>query len=223
MMKRINIVDVFHFIVARFKLVYFPGFLFRLFGLFPLKNKIVATTMRGRKYADNPRYIVEELHRLYSQLDIVWLKNDSYSYELPSFVRSVSYYSVRKIFELSTAKVWINSHRVEGFFKKRKGQLFVNTWHGSYAVKKIELDLPEVRNNKWDMKELRTTSSLVDVFISDSDFLSQMYRNAIGFKGCILKCGLPRNDVFYKDYSEIDGYLTLEKEKAISFLSDNLK
>ena len=39
--------------------------LLQLFGLFPVSNnKIVATTMKGRKYGDNPQFIVEYIKKV---------------------------------------------------------------------------------------------------------------------------------------------------------------
>ena len=53
---------------------------YRVFFLFmrvlPLKNKVVASTMRGRKFSDNPRFIIEALHQMRPDLDIVWFSDD---------------------------------------------------------------------------------------------------------------------------------------------------
>lgn len=203
-MNKITLPNIYNFILSRIQYYYFPKFLFYVFGLLPLKNKVVATTMRGRKYADNPRYILEKIHRLYPRLDMVWLKNSRYDYQLPSYIREVSYTSfIAKIYELATAKVWINSHRIEGYYRKRKKQLFIETWHGGLAIKKLELDLPRIKKSKWELREIRAMCDLADVFVSNSDFLSSIYRNAMGYKGDILKCGYPRNDVFFVDNTKV--------------------
>lgn len=179
---------------------YVPVCFFYIFRLFPLKNKIVATTMRGRKYADNPKFIIEKIHDLYPEIDLVWLVGRNCDYELPSYVRPVSYHNlITKVFEMSTAKIWINSHRIENYHRKRKGQCFIETWHGGLAVKKIELDVPRVKQSKWEIEELKTLCKLADVCISNSDNLSNLYRQALGYNGIIFKSGYPRNDVFFAD------------------------
>lgn len=193
----------YYYIKARLR-YFVPVCLFYVFRLFPLRNKIVATTMRGRKYADNPKFIIEKIHSLYPEIDLVWLVGRNCNYELPSYVRPISYHNlITKVFELSTAKIWINSHRIEKYHRKRKGQFFIETWHGGLAVKKIELDVPRVKQSKWELEELKTLSKLADVCISNSDNLSSLYRQALGYKGVIFKCGYPRNDVFFADNTKV--------------------
>ena len=92
-----------------------------LFNFLPVKDKIVATTMRGRKYSDNPRFIIEKLHELHPDLDIVWFVDDRYDYDVPSWVRAVPYYRfgmLKRIYEMVTARVWVNSHLFEHFVRK---------------------------------------------------------------------------------------------------------
>lgn len=187
-------------------------FLFYFFRLWPLKNKIVATTMRGRKYGDNPQYILEELRKLRPDLDFVWLRNLLYDFDIPDWIREVPYYTlVKKVYELATAKVWINTHRIEHYIRKRKGQLFIETWHGGLGMKKIEMDTEVVRNSKEEMAELENTCKLADVFISNSEHLSKIYRRAFGYKGPIYKCGYPKNDVLLSDNQ-------IERERVMKYL-----
>ena len=63
---------------------------FHVFRIFPLQNKVVATTMRGRKYGDNPGYILEYLHSVRPELRLLWLHHITFKYSLPSFIKSVS-------------------------------------------------------------------------------------------------------------------------------------
>lgn len=189
---------------------------FYFFRLYPLQNKVVATTMRGRKYADNPRYIIEQLHENNPDIDIVWMKESSYDYDVPSWLRTVPYYHsiIRKTYELATAKVWINSHRIESYYRKRKGQVFIETWHGGLGIKKIEGDVERVAHSGWQVKELDVTTKLADVFISNSDHLSNIYRRAFRYKGPIYKCGYPKNDIFFQNQS--DNMLNVKKDLGLS-------
>lgn len=170
--------------------------LFYIFRIFPLRNKVVATTMRGRKYGDNPQFIFESLHKKCPELDFVWLVNNQYPVNLPVWVRKVLYYTndLRLIYELSTAKVWINTHRYERFWRKRPGQLVIETWHGGLGLKKIEGDVEKVRQSKRDMEELASTCNLADMFITQSDHLCNIYKRAFGYRGIVWKCGYPKND-----------------------------
>lgn len=176
--------------------------LFFIFSFFPLQDKVVATTMRGR-YGDNPQFILKYLHSCRPKLDFVWLTNSYYNPNIPMWMRSVPYYGkIRLIFELSTAKVWINTHRFESWWKKRRGQLVIETWHGGLGIKKIEMDIPKESLKQNDIDEIKNTCDLADVFISQSTHLSNIYRRAFGYRGPIWKCGYPKNDSLFLDRVE---------------------
>ena len=179
--------------------------LFLLCRLFPIqKNKIVATTMRGRKYGDNPQFIVEYLYTRNSQIDVVWLTANGFDCDTPIWIRKVPYtYSLRTIYELATAKVWIDTHRLRSTVLKRKGQYFIETWHGGLGIKKIEGDVQRVLDTPWEVDEIKNTSKLADVFISNYNHLSSIYRRAFGYEGLIWKCGYPKNDIMLQDHSHI--------------------
>ena len=171
--------------------------IYYFFNLLPVKDKVVATTMRGRKFSDNPRFVLEELHKRRPDLDIVWFVDDRYKYDVPSWVRAVPYYKsgmLKRIYEMATAKVWINSHMFEVFVQKKKNQLFIQTFHGGVVLKKIYLDIPGYKRHGVAYEELVRTSKMTDLFISNSDFNDGLIRRAFGYKGKIFKCGFPRND-----------------------------
>ena len=177
---------------------------FYICRLFPLQDKVIATTFKGMKYGDNPQYILEELRKINGKLDFVWLKQRGYNYDVPLWIRVVPYeLKFKTIFELSTAKVIIDSHRFKSSIRKRKGQLFIETWHGGVPIKKLETDVPKFRVDKTLISEIKTSNKLADVYISQSDLLSDVYRRAFKYEGPILKCGYPRNDILFKDRNGI--------------------
>lgn len=182
--------------IARIIIEFIYKLLFIILGLLPKQNKVVATTMRGRKYSDNPRYIVESLHSLDPSIKIVWLKLNGYEYNVPNWLRIASYTfpKIKRIYHMATAKVWINSHLFEPWNLKAKNQLFIETWHGGLGIKKILLDTPDYVNQTASLRELKHTCSIADVFISNSKFLDDVYRSAFGYKGKIARIGYPKND-----------------------------
>ena len=171
--------------------------IYYLFNLLPVKDKVVATTMRGRKFSDNPRFVLEELHNRKPDLDIVWFVDDRYKYEVPSWVRAEPYYKcgmLKRIYEMATAKVWINSHMFEVFVQKKKSQLFIQTFHGGVVLKKIYLDIPGYKRHGDAYEELVRTSRMTDLFISNSDFNDGLIRRAFDYKG--KKLGLDGKKIF---------------------------
>ena len=81
--------------------------LFYLLRIFPIKkNKVIATAFGGIRYGDNQKPMLEALHENCPETEIVWVKKRGYEYELPEWMRTVRWYSLRWIYEHATAKIW---------------------------------------------------------------------------------------------------------------------
>lgn len=64
-------------------------------------------------------------------MEIDWLLTDM-TQPLPDGIHAVSYSPLSRIYHLSTAKVWVDDCRKGARFKK-KGQIYLQTWHGFAA------------------------------------------------------------------------------------------
>ncbi len=102
--------------------------------------------------------------------------------------------SLKAIKVLATAGIWVDCNHKEGYIRKRKGQFYIQTWHGGIALKKIEHDVPSLGRKYLMMSE--HDNDMVDLYISNSDFCTQMYKRAFMAKCEIIAPGSPRNDVF---------------------------
>ncbi len=187
-----------------------------LYRIFPIqKNKIVFCNYVGKGYGCNPKYIAEELIKRNIKLDMVWLTKDT-SLNFPKQIRVVSWESSKAIKELSTAKVWVDNQRKLPYHKKRKGQYFIETWHGGTPLKKIGADNPL---NKDDLPYKKTSihmNKIVNLMIANCSHLSKVYRSAFLYTGKILECGYPRNDILVQNtdkyYKQIRKYYHLESD-----------
>lgn len=167
---------------------------FYIFRVFPIKNnKILIVNYSGKGYGDNAKYIVDELMNN-KYFDIVWATKDYNS--LPKNIRCVNIYSLKWIYELVTAKVWINNSRFKTYVIKRKNQYYIQTWHSSLRLKKIELDAID-QLNEYYRKMIEKDSKNIDLMISGCDFSYNTYRNAFAYDGEIAKIGTPRFDLFF--------------------------
>lgn len=173
-----------------------PIFMF-LFRCVPIKNnKIIIYCHNGKGYGDNCKYIAEELKKEKNNYDIVWaIKKGE---EVPSFIRTVKINSLKSLYELATAKIWINNLRFMPYIKKRKNQFYIQTWHSSLRLKKIELDAPEVLT-RYYLKQIKNDSKMIDMMISGCDFSYETYRRAFMYDGKIEKVGTPRCDIFFNN------------------------
>ena len=177
--------------------------LFYLLRVFPIKkNKVIVCVSGGRRYDDNQKFIIEELHKLCPDIDVVWMKDPRYAYELPSWIRSVKWRSWRWLYEYATAKIWIENNMIPYFFVKRHNQLFIETWHGGLGIKKVSSDMTGELTPKGKPLFMKNVSDMADVFISNSDHLSIIYRRAFRFHGPIWKCGYPKNDMLVQNNPE---------------------
>lgn len=177
--------------------------LFYLLRMFPIKkNKVIATAFGGIRYGDNPKPMLEALHELIPEADIVWVKRRGAEYELPEWIRYVHLWSIRWIYEYATAKIWINNCLTPDYFQKRKGQLYIETWHGGLGIKKIFTDKTSEKAQIYK-KLYERMSRQADVFISNSDHLTAIYRNALHYNGPIWKCGYPMNDILFTESPQI--------------------
>ena len=166
--------------------------IYRLCCVFPIKNKVVATAVVGRRFADNPKFIYEELLKKHLNAALIWVKDPKWEVSVPNGIKLVS--SIfSTMYSYATAKVVISTTNYPFAFRKRNGQCVINTWHGGLGIKKLE------RGGKRD----EMMCDMTDVFISNSDHLSKIYRETFGYKGPIWKCGYPKNDMLVGDMGKV--------------------
>lgn len=173
------------------------------FCLFPIdENKILFGCFSGKKYADSPKYISEALHEAHPEITIVWQQKKGCRLDVPEYVKTVNNPTVRWMYELMTSKVWVDSHLKPRYLRKRKGQFFLNTWHGGLGFKKIEEDVSNPQK-KTEKQKARHTARITDVFLSNSKWIEDIYRSAFRYDGKILRSGFPKNDLFFTDLTNV--------------------
>jgi len=192
-------------------------------------NKIVIDNFNGGSYGCNPKYITEELLKRNKNYDIVWLvksvKNELQKGYFPNEIRLVGYGTKQALKELASAKLWIDNQRKNYFIKKglrkKEGQYFIQTWHGSLGIKKLDADVDAFTNEfkqEW-VERAQFDSSMWDYLLTDSDFENEIFRRALWFNNEIKQFGHPRNDIFFKDSTEIRNkvcdFFEIPKDKKV--------
>ena len=169
--------------------------LYYFFRIFPVNSKkIFFQNFNGKGYGDNPKYIVEEILRRGLDVTLVWSVAREHSGNIPEKIRTVPYKSIKAIYEEVTSKIWIDNCRKQLYIKKRKGQYYIQTWHGTVNLKKIEGDV-EHKLSEYYVKQAKKDSCLADLFLSDSTFSSRLYRTSFWYAGEIYETGSPREDI----------------------------
>lgn len=167
--------------------------------IFPVQeNKIVCCNMKGKRYGDNPKYILDEIIRQGLDYELVWLMKSKDDEDMPRQVKRAAYNPFSIAYHLSTAKVWIDSNMKSCGVLKRKNQYYIQTWHGSYGLKKIACDINGGKS-LIDTYSAVYNAKLEDVMVSNSRKTTEIYRDAFRYPGYVLECGSPRNDIFFEE------------------------
>lgn len=177
--------------------------IFIVFRVFKIKNnKIVIVNGFGNGYGDNQKYICDELIGRNIDIDMVWLVNNICDASIPKEIRKVKYNSLRSIYELVTAKMWIDNFRKPFYYKKRRNQFYIQFWHGCGALKKIEFDVVD-KLGKYYIKSMINDNKMIDLMISNSEFFTEKCRSAFKYNGDVLKVGVPREDALIYNHEEM--------------------
>ncbi len=174
-------------------------FLIKFYSLLPLKkNKIIFWSNNFKSYGCNPKYISEYLLKNYkTEFDIVWVfdSNLPTPENLPSGIRIVKYFSKNYLRELHTARFVICNARTSDavMWKKRKNQIYIQTWHSSLRLKTIEKDAAEFLPAAY-IDAAINDSKKIDYIISGCEFSSAVFRSSFWYNGEIIESGTPRID-----------------------------
>ncbi len=166
-----------------------------------LNNVILFETFMGKNYSDSPKYIYEYMAQNYGdQFTYVWVLNTKTKPKYGGKV--VRRFSFRYAYYLARAKYLVFNARQPLWYRKREGQVFLETWHGT-PLKRLVFDQEEVTaaSPKYK-KEFYRQRQDWDYLLSDNDFSTETLRRCFMFENEMLDYGYPRNDVLYRKDKE---------------------
>ena len=171
-------------------------------SLLPLKvnrSQILFISWGGAQYSCSPKAIFEYIIQTSGSYEMYWAEKPSVT--LPNTRKDIhvikigtfSYY-----LRYRTSEFIIFNCRMIGdaYMEKKHGQKFVQTWHGT-AIKKLGNDSNNI--NRKVKKIIGVEMKNLDVIISGSDFMTNVFKSAYSYTGQILNIGFPRNDIFFRD------------------------
>ena len=192
--------------------LFIKSVLYMAFSCFPLQSKVVGSSFYGKKYENNTKYIMDALENIDPNVKKIWIKGKRYDYSVPQYIRAVTN-PISQIYEYATAKVWIDTHNIPLYARRRKGQLFIFCYHAGLFQKKIAADIQ--KNDRAG----KHNAENANIFISNSKHLDSLIRTALQFHGPIWHTGLPKNDIFFPGAGNHD----TAKGKIVSYykIADN--
>lgn len=194
--------------------------LYYLFRIFPVDyRKIVFTSYEGSQgYCCNPKYIAEELLKRNCkrpsnmQYKLVWLVNDMRR-DFPEEIIKKKNNVWNRAYQLSTAAIWVDNHRKPLETRKRKNQLYIGTWHGAIGFKPVG-KLRGAAFPRIAYLVSKHDSEMVDYFLSNSQWCTDIYKEAFFYNGRVLKTGSPRCDILINKSNDV--YKSIREEYKIS-------
>ena len=199
------------------------------------KNIILMFHNKGCKlYGNNMKFIAEEIIRQKLPCQIYFYVkhsvirtlnlNKKNNYGFPPQIKVV--YHKKSLLKIARkARVIMSDNFTPAFLLKhfhKKHQFLINTWHGSLGIKKIFAAEGVLRyNEKYKCNKTVDINSF-DIFISNSDFETTIYKKDLFFNNKVEMLGHPRNDIFFANKqsqnvirSKICEQIGLDKNKKI--------
>lgn len=164
-------------------------------------------TFSGRGYSDSPKAIYEYMLKApeYKDFRFVWSfkEPEKFEYILKNGRTEIVKFRTRADNKaLRTAKYWISNYRMLDHQHPRKGQIYLQCWHGT-PLKRLGYDIEASDNAMNSMGEIRekyrTDAKKFSWLLSPSPFATEKFAtawnlDATGQRGKILEAGYPRND-----------------------------
>lgn len=187
-----------------FKLLYAMTYRIAI-NVLPINNKVILfESSVGRNYSGNPKYIYEELVRqkLDQDYKCIWVLESS-QISVPGNCSKIKRNGIRHLYYAAVSRFWVFDSRQTDIFLKRKGSVFIQTWHGT-PLKKLALDMTVLNmgghtdlGNYQDRFLLSVKSW--DYLISQNSYSTAIFKRAFDFQKEIWEVGYPRNDILVND------------------------
>jgi len=213
------------------KIIFFNIFCF----LIPInKQKIVFCSNNSKGVGCNPKYILDEILAQNLDFELVYLCDFEFLQDVEKYnkVKFVDYKNIfKRMFHLANARIWIDSYQKINDFKqgliKKRGQIYINCWHGSFGIKKYGFDRGIEKENKNYFHFFKKDVKNIDFMFSNCSWEEEKYKSALGFKGKIIRIGHSRDDIFFSEKSAIKekiyNKLKLKKETKVALYAPTFR
>jgi CDP-glycerol glycerophosphotransferase len=167
----------------------------------PLRDTVFYNSFTGRQYSDSPRAVHQELAARGLPLEHLWAVGDGQA-AIPPSGRAVALWQREWYEALATSRYIVTNQHLPGWFRRREGQVVVQTWHGT-PLKRIGFDIEDLHfaDTKY-FEKLAVEAGNWSYLVSPNRFSTPILRRAFRYEGEILEVGYPRNDVLFTTGAE---------------------
>lgn len=190
-----------------------------LFFWLPLKkNRITVYSMKQHGYSCNLKYLTEYLlNDKPGKFEILWIvkrREDADALNRQGIPVALAHSWQHTLWRMKSGIV-ITNDEFYPMFRKRRGQQYVNTWHGGINYKKIGYEGLEF-TNPIQRLIFQMNNPCPDCFVSGSRSFTQTASDSFRFpKSVFLECGLPRNDLLCR-HADLTKAAEIRKALCIS-------
>lgn len=175
----------------------------RIFKKMPLRRDwVFIESFFGKSYSDSPKYLYEYLQKTRGdKYRYIWVLNKK-SKDLAKSGKHtrVKMNSLRYVYYASRCGYRIFNVRQPAWNTKRRGVVFLETWHGT-PLKKLAFDMDDITSASQNHKTLFYKHSREwNYLISANRFSTDVFERAFVYdRDKILEYGYPRNDILYAE------------------------
>ncbi len=168
----------------------------------PIKtSRVICWSFSYKQYGCSPRYITEyALSNHPEDFEFFWVLQEGVDdSRIDKRIKIIRPNTFKYLIVLYSSKFIISNERNDNrrnYLIKKKGQKYIMTWHGPFALKKIEKDAETVLHPSY-LRRAKYDSRMCDLMLSNSSFCTDLINRAFWYNGEILEQGIPRNDIFF--------------------------
>ena len=170
----------------------------------PVRDSVFFVSWKGKQCADNPLGIAAELRRRGDDREHLWAITD-WSVPVPEGGTGVLRGTQEYYEALARSRYLISNDDMQAPFRKRDGQVYLQTWHGT-PLKRIGFDIsnPQFISGTAYFDHLAADIAQWDLLLSPNPFSTPIMRRAFSYDGEICEYGYPRNDLLSRsDTAEV--------------------
>lgn len=156
-----------------------------------LERAITFETFNGKNCGDNPLAVFETVRQLSPDLPCFWSVRDA-TVDVPPGAIPVIMGTPAWHRALATSRVWVNNNNFPFYIRKRPGQYYLQTWHGT-PIKQLLWDVPNKRIPLTYRRLMQQQVRTWDLLLAQSKTAEALLRSGLGFEGAVRVMEQPRN------------------------------
>ena len=157
----------------------------------PLTDGIVFESYNGKSANDNPRAIFDAIRQTRTDIPLYWSVRDR-RVDVPKGGVPVVEGTAAWHRALATSRMWINNNNFPYYVRKRLGQFYLQTWHGT-PIKRLLRDMPRRKAPLTYRRLMATEVPQWDLLLAQNKQAAEDLSTGLGYEGPIEISEYPRN------------------------------